>query len=64
MLDKILHLAKAISVKDLLEQVKVRCPEDTPIPSEQWLRLQFWPKNKTNKSALQYTGELDVKFMV
>ena len=62
--DEILHLAKAISVRDLLEQVKAKCPEGIPIPSEQWLRLQFWPKNKTNKSALQYTGKLDVKFMV
>lgn len=40
------------------------CPEGTPVPSEQWLRLKFWPKNKTTKSALQYTGKLDVKFMV
>ena len=25
---------------------------------------QFWPKNPTNKTALQFTGKLDVKFMV
>ena len=58
------HLAKAISVRDLLEQVSKRCPTGTDIPSRQWLRLQFWPKNPTNKSALQYTGKLDVKFMI
>ena len=62
--DEIVHLAKATSSRDLLEQVAAKCPEGTPIPSEQWLRLQFWPKNKTTKSALQYTGKLDVKFMV
>ena len=50
--------------QSLLEQVKAKCPEGTPIPSEQWLSLQYWPENKTNKSALQYTGKLDVKFMV
>ena len=58
------HLAKAISVRDLLEQVTKQCPEGTAIPSKQWLRLQFWPKNPTSKTALQYTGRLDVKFMI
>lgn len=58
------HLAKAISARDLLEQVTKRCPDGTAIPSKQWLRLQFWPKNPTNRSALQYTGKLDVKFMI
>ena len=62
--DQHTHLAKAISVRDLLEQVTQRCPEGCPIPSKQWLRLQFWPKNQTNKAALQYTGRLDVKFMI
>ena len=51
-------------MRDLLEQEKAKCSEGTPIPSEQWLRLQFWPKNKTNKIALQYAGKMDVKFMV
>ena len=43
--DEHAHLAKAISVRDLLEQVRKRCPDGTPCPSKQWLRLQFWPKN-------------------
>ncbi len=58
------HLVKAISAGDLLEEVSKRCPEGTAIPSKQWLRLQFWPKKPTNKTALQYTGKLDVKFMI
>ena len=62
--DEHVHLAKAISVRDLLEQVRKRCPEGTPYPSKQWLRLQFWPKNPTNKTALQYTGKLNVKVMI
>ena len=38
------HLAHAISARDLLEQVKARCPEGIPVPSVSWLSLQFWPK--------------------
>lgn len=62
--DQFTYLAHALSVQDLLEQVKRTCPPDTPIPSEQWLRLQFAPKNPTSKSSLQYTGNLNVKFQV
>ena len=58
------HLAKALSTRDLLNNVAKRCPDGTPLPSEQWLRLQFWPKNATMKSALQYTGRFQVKFMI
>lgn len=58
------HLAKAMSVQDMLQQVSQKCPPGVLIPSKQWLRLQFWPKNPTTKTALQFTGKLDVKFMV
>ena len=36
----------------------------THIPSEEWLRLQFWPKTKAAKVAMQYTGRLNVRYMV
>ena len=49
------HLAIAISVN---------MPSDTPIPSEQWLRLQFAPKTPSSYNAVQYTGNLNVKFQV
>lgn len=58
------HLAKAFSTRDLISNVAKRCPDSTPLPSEQWLRLQFWPKNLTMKSAMQFTGRFQVKFMV
>lgn len=61
---EVTHLAKAISVRDLREQVTVRCPHDTPIPSEEWLRLQFWPKTPKARVSLQYTGRLNVRFMI
>ena len=50
--------------QDLVEQVAKRCPEGTAIPSEQWVRLQFWPKNPRTKAASQYTKRLPVKMMV
>ncbi|CAB4425839.1 unnamed protein product [Rhizophagus irregularis] len=62
--DTVVHLATAISVNDLLRQIKRECPPETPIPSAQWLRLQFWPKNPTRLSSLQFTGLLPLKFMV
>lgn len=58
------HLACAMSVRDLVEKVASMCPQGTPIPSRQWVRLKFWPKNPTAKASLQYTGKLKVKFMV
>ena len=55
---------RAISARDLLEQVKTRCPDSTNISSEPWLRLLFWPKSKHAQSKMHYTGKLKVKFMV
>lgn len=58
------HLARAVSVRDLREQVKSRCLDGTKIPSESWIRLQFWPKTLHSRSKIHYTGKLNVKFMV
>ncbi len=57
------HLARAISINDLVKQVKDRCPEGTEIPSPEWVRLQFWPKNPGSKSS-HYTGRFNLKFMI
>ena len=62
--DTIVHLATAISVNDLLHQIERECPSGTLIPSAQWLRLQFWPKNPARLSSLQFTGHLPLKFMI
>ena len=40
------HLATALSVRDLHDQITKRLPEGCSIPSIQWLRLQFWPRKK------------------
>lgn len=60
----ITHLSRAISVRDFVEQVCRRCPEGTPIPSVEWVRLQFWPKTPSMLKSLQYTGRFKMKFMV
>ena len=57
----VLHVAKAVSVRDLREQVVSRCPEGTPVPSEEWIRLQFAPTSLSSHIALRYTGKLEVK---
>ncbi len=62
--DVVTHLAIALSVRDLHEQVSSQCPEGTTIPSVQWLRIQFWPRRPTAKTASRYTGRLKIKFMV
>ena len=58
------HLARVISVRDLLKQVAARCPPSTPIPSRSWLSLQFWPKKKHTHSSVHYTARFQVKYMV
>ena len=52
---------QSISLSDLLSEVSKKVEPGIPIPSVQWLRLQFWPKSPTAKTALQYTGRLKVK---
>ena len=61
---EVTHLASAISVRDLWERTKQRLPADTPIPSQEWLRLQFWPKSKHAMKTLHYTGRLKIRFMI
>ena len=58
------HMASAISVRDLLQQVTIRCPPSTPLPSRSWLSLQFWPKSSHNHSKIHYTGRYFVKYMI
>ena len=62
--DQVTYLAQAPSVRDLIEQVKRKCPPDTPVPSAQWTRLLFWPKNPYAKTAKYYQKSLPIKMMV
>ena len=64
-----LHMPLAISVRHLREQIIERLhkayPEVMPaVPSEEWIRLQFWPTNPYTSQALRYSGHFKVKFGV
>lgn len=54
----------AMSVSDLILQVKNQLPADVAVPSTEWVRLQFWPKNSFYWKAVQYTGKFDLKFKI
>ena len=57
----VVHVAKAVSVRDLRERVIERCPPNTPVPSDEWIRLQFSPACVSSHTALRYTGRLKVR---
>jgi hypothetical protein len=57
-------MARAISVRDLIEQVTKLCPAGTRIPSESWVRFNFSPQNPRAKVAYRYTCRLNAKQMV
>lgn len=64
-----LHMPFATSLRHLHELITDRlhqkfpdeCP---PVPSLEWLRLQFWPCKQYTAMALRYTGRFRVKFAV
>ena len=61
---KVTYLPLAISIFDLIRQIKERLPEGTKYPSESCVRLQFWPTNPYHKSEVNYTGRFPVKYSV
>jgi len=46
----VVHIAKAISVRDFKDQVAQRCPLGTTVPSDELVRLQFVPAHKSGLS--------------
>lgn len=59
-----MYMPIAISVNDLIDIIKNRLPPDSVIPSPSIVRLQFWPSNPYNHSAIKYTGRFEVKYAV
>ena len=57
-------MAKAVSVRDLIQEVTKLCPEDTPIPSQAWVQLNFCPRNPHCQVAKRYTGRLEAKHVI
>ena len=60
----ITHLSRAISIRDFIEQVQQHCPQNTLIPSNEWVSLQFWPKTPSLTQILHHTGRFKLKFMI
>lgn len=58
------HVAKYLSVRDLVAQVKRKVPENTPIPSESSVLLAFVPKNAHSQVAKLYKGRVPLKMKV
>ncbi len=64
-----MHIPLAISIRNLQKIITARLKEKSPnfwppIPSHEWLRLQFWPSNQYTDRAVCYTGRFKVKFGV
>ena len=53
-----------ISIEHLKQQVKSCLPDLTPVPSGEWLRLQFWPCDPYTSRAMHHTGCSNIKFQV
>ncbi len=58
------HLPIAISISDLIKKVAEKLPCGTPVPSEPWVRFQFWPRNRFSKIAKHYNCRFDVKYKI
>lgn len=62
------YLPFALSIEDLRDTIKKRIEagvhRGAPIPSAEWLRLQFCPLNPYARQAIQYTGRFQLKFKV
>ena len=63
----VVNMAIAISARDLYENIKVEGIKqgltEEEFPSFSWFKFQFWPKDCTTHSALNYIGRFSVKYM-
>ena len=62
--DSISYMAKAISIRDLIEEVSKLCPADAPIPSQSWVQLNFCPRNPRTLASKRYTSRLEAKHTI
>ena len=64
-----LHLPSAVLLRHQQELISDRLCEKIPgeclpIPSLEWIHLQFWPSNQYTICALRCTGRFEVEFAV
>ncbi len=72
MIDGPVLLPIAMSISDLKKIIvqRLESKHGTPlnseilIPSDEYIQLQFWPKNPAAQTASQYTGRFDIKYKV
>ncbi|KAJ8375335.1 hypothetical protein SKAU_G00059150 [Synaphobranchus kaupii] len=60
----IAHLSQWLSLEDLIEQVKSKCPEGTRVPSKALVRLQFAPQNPYTRRAMNFTSCFELKYKI
>lgn len=58
------HLSQYLSLRELCETVKARCPPGTPIPSEDLVRLQFCPKRLNSPAASNFNARFQVQYKI
>lgn len=58
------HLAPWTSLRDLMAQTAEHLDENTPIPSQSLIRIEFTPKNPYTHSALRFTDKFNVQYKI
>ncbi|GBC33251.2 hypothetical protein GLOIN_2v1885121 [Rhizophagus irregularis DAOM 181602=DAOM 197198] len=67
-----LYIPIVLSIRDLRESIISRLqtrlgnplPSETNIPSDEWIRVQFTPKNTLAHSVINYTGRFNIRYKV
>ena len=62
--DTFVFMAKAIFIRDLIQEISKLRPMGIPIPSKSWVQLNFCPRNPCTHSSKRYTSKLKVKHIV
>ena len=58
------HLARWLSLEDMMNQTLSICPEGTLVPSKALVRLQFSPRNPYTHSDLNFTSRIPVQYKI
>ena len=58
------HLARWLSLKDMMNKTVSKCPEGTLVPSKALVRLEFAPRNPYTHNALNFTSRIPVQYKV
>ncbi|CAB4406022.1 unnamed protein product [Rhizophagus irregularis] len=67
-----LYMPIVLSIRDLRKSIISRLqtrlgnplPSEINIPSDEWIRVQFTPKNTLAHSAINYTGRFNIRYKV